>query len=143
MRRAAALLLCALAATPALAQSKAGDSVMVMIHHVRADKRAQYDSLMEKAWQPAALRAGQKHPAFGKAYAARRRHVPTAMERDSTFTYLYFYPIRPRVPESGLGNDVLAAAGLSKKQIDAFRDGLRSYLVPGSGPVDMVDEPYR
>ena len=115
MRTPAALLLCALSlTTPALAQAtKAGDSIMVMIHHVRADKRTQYDSLMQNVWAPAALRAGEKHPAYGKAVAARRRYVPTGIQRDSTFTYVYLYPIRPKVPKSSMGNDVLAAAGLT------------------------------
>ena len=143
MRTPAALLLCVLAATPAVAQSKAGDSVTVMIHHVRADKRTQYDSLMQNVWAPAARRAGEKYPAYGKAVAARRRYVPTSMERDSTFTYVYLYPIRPKVPKSSMGNDVLAAAGLSKEENDAFRESLSSCLAPVSGPVNMVDEPYR
>ena len=60
MRTPAALLLCALSlTTPALAQAtKAGDSIMVMIHHVRADKRTQYDSLMQN---PSAICA-YRHP---------------------------------------------------------------------------------
>jgi hypothetical protein len=140
----AVLLLCALAVTPAQAQStKPGDSVTVMIHHVRADKRVLYDSLLQQVWAPAARRAGQKYPAFGKAFTARRRYVPTKMESDSTFTYVYLYTDHAKVPESPLGNDVLAAAGLSKEQMDAYRDGLRSCFAPGSGSTQLLDEPYR
>ena len=152
MPASATRLLCAFAllavSTPMHAQgsaggTKPGDSVTVMIHHVRADKRALYDSLMQKVWAPAARRAGAKYPAFGKAFAARRRYVPTGIQADSTFTYVYLYTDRARVPESPLGNDVLAAAGLSKEQMDAYRQGLQSCLVPGSGSVTLVDEPYR
>lgn len=120
-----------------------GDSVTVVIHHVRADRRELYDSLMQKVWAPAARRAGQKYPAFGKAFAARRRYVPTAPQPDSTFTYVYLYTDRARVPESPLGNDVLAAAGFSKQQMDDYRQALRSCLAPGSGTATLVDEAYR
>jgi hypothetical protein len=123
--------------------TRPGDSVTVVIHHVRADKRALYDSLLQKVWAPAARRAGEKYPAFGKAFAARRRYVPTAMDRDSTFTYVYLYTDRARVPESPLGNDVLAAAGFTKQQLDDYRRALLSCLAPGSGTSTMVDEPYR
>jgi hypothetical protein len=117
--------------------------VTVVVHHVLAAKRTDYDSLMGKVWAPGARRAGEKYPAFGKAFAARRRYVPTKMDADSTFTYVYVYTDRATVPESPLGNDVLAAAGLSKAQLDAYREALRSCLAPHSGTAKLVDEPYR
>lgn len=153
MRHPAALLICAVALVvglsgPLLAQAapggtKSGDTVTVVVHHVLAAKRAMYDSLMQKVWAPNARKAGEKYPAFGKAFAARRRYVPTAMDADSTFTYIYLYADRASVPKSPLGNDVLAAAGFSKEQLDAYRDAIRSCLAPGSGSVALVDEPYR
>jgi hypothetical protein len=135
-------------AGPGQAQSsqrgrKPGDSVWVIVHHVRADKRAQYDSLMQNVWWPAAQRAGQKYPAYGRQVAERRRYVPSQIGSDSTFTYLYLYFGRPDVPRSATGgNDVLAAAGLSKAQSDSFAQAMRSYLA-GSGGGPMMDEQYR
>lgn len=142
------LALCTLTAPRVHAQAssggtKPGDSVTVVIHHVWSNKVALYDSLLQKVWAPAARRAGQKYPAFGKAFAARRRYVPTAMDRDSTFTYVYLYTDRARVPESPLGNDVLAAAGLTRQQMDDYRRALLSCLAPGSGTSTLLDEPYR
>src|SRR5215207_4455117 len=68
--------------------TRPGDSVWVIVHHVRADKRAQYYSLMQHVWWPATQRAGKKHPAYGKSIAGRRRYVPTEVRSDSTCTYL-------------------------------------------------------
>jgi hypothetical protein len=146
MRHLVPMLLCALAG-PLNAQgtsggTKEGDSVTVVIHHVRADKRALYDSLLQKVYAPAARRAGEKYPEFGKAFAARRRYVPTTMGPDSTFTYVYLYTEQVALPESPLGNAVLAAAGASKEQMAAYRDGLRSCLAPGSGSVRLIDQGY-
>jgi hypothetical protein len=123
--------------------TKAGDTVTVVIHHVLPAKRAEYDSLLQKVWAPAARRAGKKYPAFGKAFETRRRYVPTKMGADSTYTYVYLYTDHVSVPESPLGNDVLAAANFTKPQLDAYRDALRACLAPSSGGSTLVDEPYR
>jgi hypothetical protein len=121
-----------------------GDTVSIIVHHVRADKRAQYDSLMQNVWNPAAKRAGEKYPEYGKAFAARRRYVPTEMQPDSTYTYVYLYSIRAAVPKSPAGgNYVLAAAGVSKAESDAYSAAMRSYLAPGSGSQTLVDTSYR
>ena len=123
--------------------TKAGDTVSIIVHHVRADKRTQYDSLMQNIWEPAAKRAGEKYPEYGKAFAARRRYVPTEMQPDSTYTYVYLYFGRPEVPPSpGGGNNILRAAGLTKAQSDSFAQTLRSYA-PGRSSGPLVDEPYR
>lgn len=123
--------------------TKAGDSVFVVIHHVRADRRAQYDSIMRNIWWPAAQLAGKKYPAYGKQIAERRRYAPTEVASDSTYTYLYLYFGRPDVPLAASGgNYVLAAAGFSKAQSDSFAVALRSYL-RGSAAGPLVDEPYR
>lgn len=123
--------------------TKPGDSVWIVIHHVRADRRVQYDSVMQTVWRPASQRAGQKYPEYGKQIAERRRYVPVEMGADSTFTYVYLYFGRPAVPRSPTGgNNVLAAAGLSKAQSDSFAQAVRSYTKwSGSGP--FVDEPYK
>lgn len=123
--------------------TKAGDSVFVVIHHVRSDRRAQYDSLMQNIWWPAAQRAGKKYPVYGKQIAESRRYEPTEIASDNTYTYLYLYFGRPDVPLAASGgNYVLAAAGFSKAQSDSFAIALRSFL-RGSAAGPLVDEPYR
>ena len=124
--------------------TKAGDTVSIIVHHVRADKRTQYDSLMQNIWEPAAKRAGEKYPEYGKAFAARRRYVPTEMQPDSTYTYVYLYSIRAAVPKPPAGgNYVLAAAGVPKAESDAYSAAIRSCLAPGSASLTLVDTPYR
>jgi hypothetical protein len=55
---------------------------------------------MQNVWNPAAKRAGEKYREYGKAFAAPRRYVPTQMQPDSTYTYVYLYTIRAAVPKS-------------------------------------------
>jgi hypothetical protein len=120
-----------------------GDTVNVVVHKVRAEKRAQYDSLMRTVWWPAMKEAGKKNPAYNKYAGQRRRYVPVEMDPDSTYAYVYFYfgTIDLPVPPDG-GNRVLRLAGLSKAQSDSFAQAMRSYLAASaSGP--QVDEPYR
>lgn len=140
------LALLLVSASSAVAQSrgtKPADSVWVVIHRVRPDKRAQYDSLMQTVWAPAAQRTGKKYPAYGKLVAERRRYVPTELASDTTYPYVYLYFGRPEVPPTaGGGNFVLRAAGLSKAQADSFAAAIRSFTVSGTSGA-FVDEPYR
>ena len=123
--------------------TRPGDSVTVVIHKVRADKRAQYDSLMSHVWWPASLKAGKKYPAYGKYATERRRYVSTEMAPDSTFTYMQLYFGSVELPEAvGGGNRVLRAAGLSKAASDSFAQAMRSYL-DTSANYRLVDDPYR
>ena len=144
LRALLALLL--VGTSSATAQSrgtKAGDSVWVIIHRVRPEKRAQYDSLMQTVWAPASQRTGQKYPAYGKLVAGRRRYVSTELANDSTYPYIYLYFGRPDVPPTaGGGNAVLRAAGLSKAQADSFAAAIQEFTVSGTSAA-FVDEPYR
>jgi hypothetical protein len=145
LRAILATILALAAAMPVSAQARytqPGDSVSIIVHRVKADSRSQYDSLMQRVWAPAALRAGEKYPAYAKAFAQRRRYVPTEMAGDSTYPYLYVYPTRPEVPPSPSGgNNVLRAAGLTKAQSDSFASALRRFTVSGTSAT-LVDEPY-
>lgn len=123
--------------------TKPGDTVWVVVHHVRAGQRAAYDTLMQNVWWPVAQAAGEKYPSYGKQVATRRRYVPTEMGSDSTYTYIFLYFGRGDLPKSTHGgNNVFAAAGRSKAESDAFGHTLRSYLAGSSGG-PLVDEAYR
>ena len=146
MRKVLLLLLAMTARESAAAQqggTKPGDSVWVVVHHVRPDTRAQYDSLMQNVWWPAVQKTAKKYPDYGKLVQERRRYVPTELGSDSTYTYVYLYFGRPEVPPSaGGGNNILRTAGLTKAQSDSFAQALRSYT-PGRSTGPLVDEPYR
>jgi hypothetical protein len=123
------IALVAALATPLRAQARAagsGDSVVILVHRVRPDQRAQYDSLMTKVWAPAIRRAAVRYPEYGRVVAARRRYVPTDLGGDSTYTYVYVYPRSFDLPkEPGGGNAVLRAAGMTRAQSDSFAAALR------------------
>jgi hypothetical protein len=111
-----------------------GDSVLIIVHRVRPDQRAQYDSLMTKVWAPAMRRAAARYPEYGRVVAARRRYVPTELGGDSTYTYVYVYPRRFELPkEPGGGNAVLRAAGMSRAESDSFATALRRLTVSLGG----------
>ena len=146
MRNVMLLVLAVTAWRSAAAQqvgTKPGDSVWVVVHHVRPDKRVQYDSLMQNVWWPAVQKAAKKYPEYGKLVQERRRYVPTELGSDSTYTYLYLYFGRPEVPPTeGGGNNILRAAGLTKAQSDSFAQALRSYRSSAASTM-LVDEPNR
>ena len=146
LRAMLAVLPALAAAAPLSAQARytqAGDSVWIIVHRVRVDSRSQYDSVMRNVWFPAARRAGEKYPAYGRAFSERRRYVPTEMAGDSTYPYVYVYLSRAEIPPSpGGGNNVLRAAGLTKAQSDSFASALRRFTVSGTSAT-LVDEPYR
>ena len=123
--------------------TRPGDTVWVVVHRVRPESQAQYDSLMQSVWAPASRRAGEKYPAYGRLAAERRRYVPTQLAGDSTYPYVYVYFGRPDIPPSpGGGNNVLRAAGLSRAQADSFAAAIRRFTASSSSAA-LVDQPYR
>jgi hypothetical protein len=118
-----------------------GDSVLILVHRVRPDQRAQYDSLMTKVWAPAMRRAAERYPEYARVVAARRRYVPMKPGSDSTYTYVYVYPRVVDLPkEPGGGNEVLRAAGMSRAQSDSFAAALRRLTVSlGGGTMQQAE----
>ncbi len=151
MRTSAGALSCLLLLTPAGALAgqdhspgtRHGDTVSVIVHKVRADSRARYDSLMQTVWWPAMKRASTKHSAYARYAGQRRRYAPTEPGADSTYTFLYLYYGTIELPEPpGGGNRVLRLAGLSRAESDAFAETLRSCLAASAGGT-LIDEPYK
>jgi hypothetical protein len=70
-----------------------GDTVVVLMHRVRPDRRAEYERFMTEVWFPRAQEFGAKHPEFGAALARRWRLVGTEpAESDSLYTFMFLYP---------------------------------------------------
>lgn len=123
--------------------TRPGDTVNVIVHKVRADKRTQYDSLMQTVWWPAMQQAGRNSRAYADYARRRRRYTPTGMAVDSTYTYLYLYFGNIELPEPrDGGNRVLRLAGLSRAQSDSFAQALQSCLSASAGG-PLIDQPYR
>jgi hypothetical protein len=129
--------LMAVVATPRWIQAQtvgSGDSVVILVHRVRPDQRVQYDSLMKTVWAPAMRRAAERYPEYRRVVAARRRYVPTELGGDSTYAYVYVYPLQVELPKApGGGNAVLRAAGMTRAQSDSFAEALRRLTVSLGG----------
>ena len=80
---------------------KEGDTVNVVIHHVPAAKRAEYERWMQTVWWAAAKKTGSKYSEWRRAYAERRRFVPTDNSRDTTLIYVFVYPYGPKEGPKG------------------------------------------
>jgi ketosteroid isomerase-like protein len=91
-----------------------GDSVVVLMHKVRPDHRAEYERFMTEVWFPRALRFGNVDLDFGAALARRWRLVSVApSERDSLYTYMFLYPAFEGVRAA----DMWRRIGVSEDQI--------------------------
>ena len=55
--------------------AREGDSVVVLVHKVRPDKRSEYERFMTEVWFPRAQKFGATHPEFGAALSRRWRLV--------------------------------------------------------------------
>lgn len=111
--------------------AREGDSVVVLIHKVRPDKRAEYERFMTEVWFPRALKFGATHPEFGAALARRWRLVGTEPgERDSLYTYMFLYPAFEGLgaPEMwrriGVPDDVIARDSAAQQGLVEVFDGL-------------------
>jgi hypothetical protein len=110
--------LCAQAAGPI--GMKEGDSLTVVVHHVPAAKRAQYERWMTTVWWPAARKAGSKSAEYGRAIKERRRYVPAEPADSGTLTYLFLYPHSPagvHTKRQGMGA-ALELSGMPAGDID-------------------------
>jgi hypothetical protein len=125
-------------AGPAYA-AREGDTVVVLMHKVRPDRRAEYERFMTEVWFPRAQKFGAKHPEFGAALARRWRLVGTEpAESDSLFTYMFLYPglevgggaskmwRQIGVPEDQIARDSTAQSALIER-MDGFAAVRREY----------------
>jgi hypothetical protein len=74
----------------ALASGRAttGDTVLIAVNHVRADRRAQFEEFAQKFWE-AGTRAGALDSVQTATFRYTRTLYPTAPDSDGTFAYLF------------------------------------------------------
>lgn len=126
-------------AAPEAQRSSTGDTVVAFIHRVLPQQRAQYDSLMRTVWWPAAQRATQKYPEFGRALRERHRYVPIEAGDDSTLTYIHLYTLPIGLPE---GQSALQASGMPEAEIEEFGSAQRAVTTERIESI-MVEQEYR
>lgn len=98
-----------------------GDTIMVVVHRVPAARKAAYERWMTQIWWPAAQKAGQAVPAYGKSLSERRRFVPARPVEKGMLTYMFIYPYMPdaALPQTtsrGVGA-ALQASGMPAAQM--------------------------
>jgi hypothetical protein len=69
-----------------------GDTVIILMHKVKAEHRADYERFMNDKWAPAAKKLASQNAAFGEAFRRRWRLVPLGAGDDSLLTYVFVYP---------------------------------------------------
>ena len=67
----------------------AGDTVRVVINHVLVDRRAQFERFLHEALLPAMQKVAPSDPVTARQLARARLLTPTAMDRDSTWAYVF------------------------------------------------------
>ena len=107
-----------------------GDTVVVLMHRVRPDRRAEYERFMTEVWFPRAREFGVRHPKFGAALARRWRLVGAEpSESDSLYTYMFLYP----------GLEVGGSAAEMWRQIGVPADQVERDSAAQSALIESID----
>jgi hypothetical protein len=70
-------------------RTQPGDTVYLIEHYVRADRRQQFEEFVETVLWPAFQRSAARSPARGRAWRQTRLLRPTTANEDGTYTYTF------------------------------------------------------
>jgi hypothetical protein len=73
----------------ALVRGNPGDTVRVIINHVLADKREQFEHFAHDVLMPAMVKVAPSDPVTARQMRQARLLHPVAMDRDSTYAYVF------------------------------------------------------
>lgn len=73
---------------PAPARATPGDTVLVVLSHVKPELRAEWERQARETWLAAWQKAGETEPAFKAAARDIRILAPTAPDADGSYTYV-------------------------------------------------------
>lgn len=124
---------------PAPMRGATGDTVRVIINHVSADKRAQFEHFAHDILAPAMAKVAPSDPATARQLRQARLLAPTRLERDSTWSYVFI--VDPVVTSRSYSFPELLtkAYGAEKanEYLQLFREALarpqETYLVTNAG----------
>lgn len=124
---------------PAPMRGIVGDTVRVIINHVSADKRAQFEHFAHDILAPAMAKVAPSDPATARQLRQARLLAPTRPERDSTWSYVFI--VDPVVTSRSYSFPELLtkAYGAEKanEYLQLFREALarpqETYLVTNAG----------
>jgi hypothetical protein len=108
--------------TPGVVGTHEGDTITIIVQRVPVGRKAAYERWMTQVWWPAAQKAGQNVPEYGKALSERGRFVPAQPAERGVLTYMFIYPASPNsalpaTKHKGVGA-ALEASGMPAAQVD-------------------------
>ncbi len=113
-----------------------GDTVMIFLHHVKADKREDYERWFAEVWAPA-LETVAKKRASSRPLATAERDL-RAIEAAPSGDYIYAYLYDPWVtdtagPAGGFPAAMLIEAGRSPEDAKQQAAAYRSFITKDEG----------
>jgi hypothetical protein len=114
-----------------------GDTTLVIVHHVRAYKRKQYEQWYDNVVLPAIDRIVKKQPETAASFRTRWRLLPTAPSSDGTYAYVFVYP----QPAQGIGRGMrglLLQSGLSEAEADGEFDRFLAFVREATAYTNVV-----
>jgi hypothetical protein len=84
------------ATEPAVLRAVGGDTVYLVHHHVRAERRLQFEDFVQEILWPALSRSAAERPARRELARSIRLLQPLAADRDGVYTYTFV--LDPYVP---------------------------------------------
>lgn len=77
------------AARSEVGRAARGDTVWVILNHIRPEKRAQFERFLHEIFWPGGQRVGQADPVVARTFAQTRILHPTGANKDGTYTYAF------------------------------------------------------
>ncbi len=85
----------ALSVTVPTARAAPGDTVLVLVNRIKADKREQFESFVNSFWA-SGMRLGKTDPTIGRVFQHTRVLNPVRPNADGTYSYIFIMdPVIP------------------------------------------------
>lgn len=125
---------------PAMSRAAQGDTVWVILNHVKADKRQDFERFLHEVFWPAGRRVGMADPVVALTFSKTRILHPTQRNPDGTYTYAFI--MDPRIPGANYSIEELLRRGFSQGEADRhFREGFADALARPQEQYVMVQSP--
>lgn len=119
-----------------------GQPVAIWITHVKADRRADFEALIEKFWKSgeAAFRSGKMNNEMRAAFRGVRMLYPQAPEQDGTYTYVFL--VDPYLP--GANYEMLDFWRLSYPEDEAQKldEQMGEMMAAPQGQIYVIQKGY-
>jgi hypothetical protein len=128
----------AAAPTAAVVRGAPGDTVRVIVNHVRGDRREQFEHFLHDVLYPAMVQAAPGDPVTAQQMQRARVLAPVAMSPDSTWTYVFV--VDPVVTSASYSFPRLFARVYPQAKADSSMQLFRDALARPSDTYIVVNE---